>query len=69
MIQHIIQDGSEGPIQVKLRYILLATSLLPASQPVLAQEQQGADDTIVVISLRQAYTGDFDEREVPARSP
>ncbi|MCL6250579.1 TonB-dependent siderophore receptor [Altererythrobacter sp. KTW20L] len=49
---------------MNIRSALLAASFLAVAQPALAQEELG-EDTILVTTIRQAYSGDFAEREVP----
>lgn len=58
------QTDLGGPAYMKLIHSLLAASILTAAQPALAQDEE-VDDTILVTTLRQAYSGEFSERETP----
>jgi iron complex outermembrane receptor protein len=51
---------------MKIRSALLAASMVTCAHPAWAQERAEAEaEDIVVTGVRQAYLGEFEEREVP----
>jgi iron complex outermembrane recepter protein len=50
-------------MRARLTAILLASTIIGATAPAFAEE--GADGEITVTGIRQAYRGDFNEKEIP----
>jgi iron complex outermembrane recepter protein len=52
-------------VTASLRSLLLASSMLAFAQPAFAEDADGDGEAIVVTGIRQAYRGDFAEKEIP----